>query len=240
LGLPVTCAAFDVNVGCSGWVYALGIAQGLLSSGLGRVGLILTAETPSRYVHPYDRSTAFLFGDAATATLVRVAHDGAGLQHLSFGTDGAGAGHVMIPAGGMRLPRSAETAIEHVDATGNVRSQNELYMNGPEVLNFTLSRIPGAIRQCLEEAALGPEDIDLWVLHQASDVVLSALQRKFRVAPERMAYRLADVGNTVGSATPLALQAALLAGKVRPGARVLVAGFGVGLSWAVGLLVWPG
>src|SRR2546421_3685712 len=115
LNLPTTCAAFDVNLGCSGWVYCLGIAQGLLSAAIGRIGLIITADTITPYIHPLDRSLAFLFADAATATLVGRTTTGAGLSHLILGTDGAGARHLIIPAGGARLPRSPATAVETVD-----------------------------------------------------------------------------------------------------------------------------
>ena len=126
LKLPTTCAAFDVNLGCSGWVYCLGIAQGFLSAAIGRMGLIITADTLTSSIHPLDRSIAFLFGDAATATLVGGTTAGAGLNHLILGTDGAGARHLIIPAGAARLPRSPATAIETMDASGSVRSQNHV------------------------------------------------------------------------------------------------------------------
>lgn len=238
LQLPTTSAAFDVNLGCSGWVYCLGIAQGFLSAGIGRIGLIITADTLTPYIHPRDHSIAFLFGDAATATLVGTTGSGAGLSHLVLGTDGAGARHLIIPAGGARLPRSPETSAETVDGSGNVRSQNHVYMNGPAILSFTLKRVPESIAQCLQEADLSVGDIDQWVLHQASHAVLNALQRSLSIPPERMARRLADVGNTVGSSVPLALEAALRAGRIDRGQRVMLVGYGVGLSWAAALITW--
>ncbi|MCL4544979.1 MAG: ketoacyl-ACP synthase III [Chloroflexi bacterium] len=240
LGLPSHCAAFDINLGCSAWVYALGVAQGLISARLARTGLILTADVISRYLNPRDRSTVLLFGDAATATVVTSSSDGTGLSHLVFGTDGSGGRYLRIPAGGARLPRTSETAVEHTDASGNVRSANDLYMNGAEVLSFTLRQVPRAIQQCLREAGLTPEQVNLWVLHQASRPVLDALQRKFQVPSDRFVRFLDRAGNTVGSALPLAFEQALRERRVHPGNQIVVSGFGVGFSWAAALLQWGG
>jgi 3-oxoacyl-[acyl-carrier-protein] synthase-3 len=238
LGLSRRCAAFDVNLGCSGWVYSLAIAQGFLSAGLGRHGLVLTADTISTYLNPADRATTLLFGDAATATAVGIAQGDGGLTHVVLGSDGAGGRHLLVPTGGARRPRPNATAPTEAGDSGDRGGKGYLFMNGPEILNFTLREVPASIRQCLDEAHLAPDDIQLWVFHQASKLVLDALQRKFRIPPERMVRRLRDVGNTVGSALPLALEAALREGRVHPGDLVLLSGFGVGLSWATALMTW--
>lgn len=238
LHLKQQCLACDINLGCSAWTHALGMAQGLLSAGIAHAGLIITADVISPYVNPRDRSTTLLFGDAATATYVTTSTDAKGLTHVLCGADGSGARHLQIPAGGARLPRSPETSQEYTDTSGNCRSLNDLYMNGTEVLSFTLRQIPQTIHLLLQEAALPPEFIDHWLFHQASKPVLDALQRKFHIPEERFIRCLDRVGNTVGSTIPLALEHALHQGLLHPGQRLLITGFGVGFSWSAALIDW--
>ena len=237
LGIPRSAGALDVNLGCSGFVYGLSLAKGLIETGAARRVLLLTADTYSKYIHPMDKSVRTLFGDGAAATLVE-AHDSAQacIGPFVFGTDGSGAANLIVEAGGFRRPADASSAEEMTDASGNVRSAGHLYMNGPEVLGFTLREVPLAVENLLEKARIGKDDVDLFVLHQASRFMLDALRRKFGLDPSRMPMCMEDVGNTVSSTIPLALIALREQGAIRPGARLMLVGFGVGYSWAATLI----
>lgn len=230
-GLPTTCAAFDVSLGCSGYVYALSIAAAFIGSGTFRCGIVVTADTYTRYVHPQDRSTRTIFGDGATATLLK-ASETEGLHSLTFGTDGRGAKNLIIPAGGTRQPCSVESKAETTDKSGNFRTLENLYMNGPEIFTFTLQRVPEIIAQTLSKSGLGMEDIDCFVFHQANQFMLEHLRKKLGISPERMVGRLEDIGNTVSSSIPFAIEAGLQSGQIRSGMKVMLVGFGVGYSWA--------
>lgn len=241
LGLSRTAGALDVNLGCSGFVYGLSLAKGLIESGAATRVLLLTADTYSKYIHPQDKSVRTLFGDAAAATLVaaqetegNAAADAIG--PFVFGTDGSGAHKLMVEAGGFRRPSDATSAIETADASGNVRSAEHLYMNGAEVFAFTLREVPQAVERLLERAGLERDDVDLYVLHQANRFMLDALRRKLGLDQARMPVCMEDVGNTVSSTIPLALIALRDAGAIPEGARLMLVGFGVGYSWAATLI----
>lgn len=252
LGIPRSAGALDVSLGCSGFVYGLSLAKGLVESGAATRVLLLTADTYSKYIHPRDKSVRTLFGDAAAATLVAAgsasdagpdagsnaapgARDGA-IGPFVFGTDGSGARNLIVDAGGFRRPCDAASARETTDASGNVRSADHLYMNGAEVFAFTLREVPLAVERLLDKAGLARDDIDLYVLHQANRFMLDALRRKLGLDPARMPVCMADVGNTVSSSIPLALIALRDAGAIAPGARLMLIGFGVGYSWAATLI----
>jgi 3-oxoacyl-[acyl-carrier-protein] synthase III len=231
LGLRPGCGALDYNLGCSGYVYGLALAQGLVASGAARRVLLLTADTYSKLINPRDRSVRTLFGDAATATLVEVGEATGAIGPFVFGTDGTGAERLIVRTGGARQPRTVETGIEQEDAHGNLRSADQLYMDGPEIMAFTLKAVPEAVRQLLERAALSLDSFDHVVLHQANGFLLERLRRKLAVAPERFVVALERVGNTVSSSLPLALEP-LLSGGGGARRRALLVGFGVGYSWA--------
>lgn len=235
LGLPTECAAFDVNQGCSGYVYALGIASGFIRSGMFQQGMVLTGDTYTKLIHPEDRSVRTLFGDAATATWV-AASDRPGLERFEFGTDGSGAGNLIVPAGGTRQPRTPATAETVTDSSGNLRALDNLYMNGPEIFAFAVKRVPALVHRLLTAAELRPEAVDWYVFHQANRFMLDHLRLKMRLPEERMVYHLETVGNTVSSTIPLALEAN--ASRFADGDRLLLAGFGVGYSWGAALLSW--
>lgn len=239
LGLPAACAAFDINQGCSGYVYALGIASAFIRSGMFERGLVITADTYSRLIHPGDRSVRTLFGDGAAATWVEGAA-APGLECFEFGTDGAGAANLLVPAGGTRLPHSIATAQPVTDPYGNVRSQDNLYMNGPEILAFAMKRVPPLVRQTLEAGRVSAAQVDWFVFHQANRFMLDYLRSKLELPAERMIYFIERVGNTVSSSIPLALEDCLAAGRFESGDRILLAGFGVGYSWGAALMTWGG
>lgn len=140
LQLPTHCAAFDFNQGCSGYIYGLGIAKGLIESGQCRNVLLVTAETYSRYIHPQDKSVRTLFGDAAAVTLLSATEGGPFLERFRYGSDGSGAENLMVPIGGARRP-SAENLqpAEYQDDGGSVRTDAHLYMNGPAIFEFSMT-----------------------------------------------------------------------------------------------------
>lgn len=230
LGLRTDIGALDFNLGCSGFVYGLSLAQALIASGQARRVLLLTADTYSKLIHPMDRGVRSLFGDGAAATLIEaVETDAPALGPFVFGTDGSGAENLIVPAGGFRQPRTAETAVVAEDASGNLRSADHLYMNGAAIMTFTLGAVPAAVDQLLARAGAAIGDYDAVVLHQASAFILDRLRRKLAVAEDRFVVALRDVGNTVSSTIPMALEPLVKDGRAR---RVLLVGFGVGYSWA--------
>jgi 3-oxoacyl-[acyl-carrier-protein] synthase-3 len=241
LGIARSAGALDFNLGCSGFVYGLSLARGLVDSGAARRVLLLTADTYSKYIHPQDRSVRTLFGDAAAATVIgpdahAPAAEGAAIGPFVFGTDGRGARDLIVDAGGARRPCDAASAAEHRDANGNVRSADHLYMNGAEVFAFTLREVPAAIDALLHKAGLAKDDIDYFVLHQANRFMLDTLRRKIGVAADRLPIHMEDVGNTVSSTIPLALMRMRDAGQLAAGTRLMLVGFGVGYSWAATII----
>ncbi len=235
LGLPENVLAFDYNLACSGFVYGLAVAQGLIASRLSTDVLLVTADTYSKLIHPGDRSARTLFGDGAAATWLDGAETG-GLVDVICATSGRDHARFVVPAGGCRLPRSAETAVEVTDGSGNVRTADHIHMDGLGVLAFVTSKVPPQVRALLARQQLTVADVDLWVFHQASRITLETLTKLLDIPPDRLVDNLAHVGNTVSASIPLALKAAQDAGRVRPGMRILLCGFGVGLSWATALV----
>lgn len=238
LGLPTRCGAFDFNLGCSGYVYGLALAKGLIETGQAQKLLLLTAETYSKFIHAGDKSVRTLFGDAAAATLLTaVDAPEERIGHFVFGTDGAGGKNLIVPTGGMRA-RAVADAPAVADDQGNRRTVNNLFMNGPEIFTFTLRIVPETVQEVLRRSARSIEEIDLFVFHQANRYMLEHLRKKLGVPPEKFWNSMANCGNTVSSTIPIALKQAEAEGRLRPGTTVMVLGFGVGYSWAGALLRW--
>ena len=232
LGIAKSAGALDFNLGCSGYVYGLGLAQGLIATGQASRVLLLTGETYSKFIEPGDRSSATIFGDAATATLLRAAAGADPRPVYVYGTDGAGGKHLILHRGGMR-ERGAALA-------GKASEENGfLYMNGPEIFHFALKVVPACVRELLAKSGLAMEEIDLFVLHQANRYMLDNLRVKLKIPEEKFFVAMADCGNTVSGTIPIALERAQTAGRLRTGDRVVLVGFGVGLSWGATLLTWP-
>ena len=237
LGLRPDCGAFDYSLGCSGFVYGLALAQGLIAAGSARRVLLVTADTYSKLLHPKDRSVRTLFGDGAAATLIEAVEGEAAIGPFVFGADGRGADKLIVPTGGARRARSAETAVETQDASGNVRSLDHLYMDGAAVMAFTLGAAPAAVNQLLERSGTALQDYDLIVLHQANAFMLERLRRKLGVDPEKFVVAMERCGNTVSSTIPLALEPLIETGRAGRRSALLV-GFGVGYSWAATRIVF--
>lgn len=223
-------ACFDVNLGCSGFVYGTWTAGSLLAGSSARRALVLCGDTSSRHLAPGDRSTLPLFGDAGTALALEKA-DGVSPMHAVVGTDGSGAGNIIIKAGGRRndltpglVPRTAE---EEAQLFADAR----VHLNGAEVFAFTLRIVPGLVREMLDFAGLGIDDIDHCVMHQANGFMLEHLRKKTKVPEEKFLVDMKDFGNTSSASIPLAI-AHRLGWSLASGTRkLLMAGFGVGWSW---------
>jgi 3-oxoacyl-[acyl-carrier-protein] synthase-3 len=235
LGIKSTAGAFDINLGCSGFVYGLSMAKGLIETDQVRNVLLVTAETYSKFIHPADRSVRTIFGDAAAATLIRGTEGSprdSDLGPFHFGTDGGGARNLIVRGGGTRERSSMKVA------ASDLADGPALYMNGPEIFNFTLKRVPESVQAVLARASLKASDVDLFVFHQANQFMLEHLRNKLDIAPEKFVITMRNCGNTVSSTIPIALEQVRATGALRPGMRVLVSGFGVGYSWASALLRW--
>jgi 3-oxoacyl-[acyl-carrier-protein] synthase-3 len=219
----------------------LGLAQGLLRTGQASRVLLITAETYSKFIHPQDKSVRTLFGDAAAATLIEAVSSEVDTAPalFAFGTDGKGARNLIVPAGGMRTPCTPETAQAVSDENGNWRSQNNLFMNGAEIFNFTLCAIPECVSRLLTRANRRIEDVDFFVFHQANRFMLEHLRKKLRIPSEKFCLCLGHCGNTVSSSIPIALKHASLEQRLQHGQLVMLVGFGVGYSWGATLLQWP-
>jgi len=239
LGIPTATGALDFNLGSSGYVYGLGLAQGLISSGQASRILFLTAETYSKFLHPRDRSVQTVFGDAAAATLL-IATDtpSASIGPFVYGTNGRGGPNLIVPAGGLRRPHSPEAAVAVQDAHGNVRSQENLFMDGAEIFNFTLAAAPQSVECLLRKSGLRLEDIDLFVFHQANRYILEHLRRRMKIPADKFQITLNHCGNTCSSSIPIALKHASLEGRLREGTLAMLVGFGPGYSWGATLLRW--
>lgn len=240
LGIPKTSGALDFNLGCSGFIYGLGLAKGLIETGQAHTVLLITAETYSKYMHPRDKSVRTLFGDAAAATLVHgIDAEESAIGPLIYGTDGSGAQNLIVPVGGLRQRVRTQQPLAE-DENGNLRSPNDLYMNGPEIFTFTLSAVPRAFKDLLAKAQLTSDDIDLFVFHQANQYMLEHLRKKLKIPEEKFCIAMRHCGNTVSATIPIALKQAVFDGRLKAGNRVMLVGFGVGYSWGACLIRWQG
>ena len=238
LGLGKNCASFDITLGCSQYVYALSVAHSMIVAGVANRALVLTGDTLSRTINPKDRALLPLIGDAGTATLVDPAPEGEGCLGFELGTDGSGSQYNLIPAGGFRQPVSAETSVETTDAEGNVRSPQNMFMNGTAIFHFAISVVPKAIASLLAKLNLTLEQIDCVLFHQANRYMLDYLTKKLRIPPEKTHVFIENTGNTSGSTMPAVLSEALQHGKIKAGSLVLMIVFGNGLSWAATVTRW--
>jgi 3-oxoacyl-[acyl-carrier-protein] synthase-3 len=233
LGIPTSAGALDFNLGCSGYVYGLSMAKALIESQQVNNVLLLTSELYSRYINANDKSVRTLFGDAATATLVRGKLAASNFIHsIKFGTDGKGATNLIVPHGGSKHPICGESFIETEDSSGNKRTPCNLYMNGAEILTFSLKTVPKAIQEILQAANLTQQQIDRVIFHQANKFMLDKLRVKTGFTEAQFLVSYEDYGNTVSSTIPLGIEKAINEGKLKNSERLLVCGFGVGYSWA--------
>lgn len=235
LGLARTCAAFDLNLGCSGYVYGLWLIAQLMTSGTFQRAFLLVGDTITRTVSPVDRSAASLFGDAGTATALEV-DSHAPPMFYDMGTDGTHSHDLMIRAGGFRQPSSCETAIRAERENGNSRSDDDLYMNGNEIFTFTLREVPRMLKAVMDLQAWDIDTTDAFVLHQANQFILSHLAKRMRIPPSKLPISIDDFGNTSSASIPITITERLRNRLQNESMKLVLAGFGVGLSWAAGAL----
>jgi 3-oxoacyl-[acyl-carrier-protein] synthase-3 len=231
IGLGHDTACFDIGLGCSGYVYALSVVKGMMLAEEIDDALLVTCDPYSRIMGRHDRDTVALFGDAATATWLS-AEQGGVIGKTDFGTDGAGAENLIVRAGRAVLPISSLYRSAPEDTP---ERDFRLKMNGRGIFNFMMARIPGSIEQALAKNNISAGDIDYFVFHQGSRFLLDQLTARVGIARERAPCNVARHGNTVSSSVPLLLSELDMAGKLK-GRKVLVSGFGVGLSWATSVI----
>jgi 3-oxoacyl-[acyl-carrier-protein] synthase-3 len=229
LGLGKNTGAFDINLGCSGFIYGLAIAKGFIAAGVSKSILLVTAETLSKFVHPLDKTNRTLFGDAAAATIIE-ADDEKGIFEFVLGTDGSGAENLIVRNGGMRNkinPFPEDIA----DEQGNVRNENNMYMDATEIFNFTTAEVPKAFGEILNKNNTTIKEIDYVVFHQANKFLNDYLRKMLCIPEEKYCLDLLHTGNTVSVTIPIALKNSLDRQVIKKGDNVLLLGFGVGYSW---------
>lgn len=228
LDIPTSAGAFDYNLGCSGCVYGLALAKGLITGGIAKNVLLLTAETYQKYLHPSDKSNRSIFGDGAAACLIST-EGFAEIGDFILGTDGSGADTLMVRTGASRSPKPTGYCSE--DADGHLHFDDYLYMNGSAIFNFTLEVVPTIIRDVLSRNRMTPEDIDYYVFHQANRFMLNTIRKVCGLPKDKFYIQMEETGNTVSSTVLIALKDNLDKGTITSGMKIMIAGFGVGLSW---------
>jgi 3-oxoacyl-[acyl-carrier-protein] synthase III len=224
------CPAFDVNSVCSGFVFALSVAQGMMLADPKAYAnaLVIGVDAFSKIMNWSDRRTCVFFGDGAGAVLLTHSEDDRRI-HFKLGSDGRGSKIIAVPAGGTRLPADANVLEKRL---------NTFTMDGPKVWEFAVNAVPRVIRELLAEHDLAPADLDLLVLHQSNLRMIEAMMKTLGLPPERSVSTIETYGNTAAASIPLTLEKAWATGRLRPGARVSLCGFGGGLSWGAALLEW--
>lgn len=233
LGIPTSAGAFDYNLGCSGCIYGMAVAKGLIVAGIAKNVLLLTAETYNKYLHPQDKSNRSIFGDGAAACLIST--DGfAEIGEFVLGTDGSGANNLIVKTGAARHKLATGQFVE--DDEGHMRYDDYLYMNGGAIFNFTLDAVPAMIKEILEKNGLTKDQIDYYIFHQANKFMLNTIRKVCVIPKEKFYVDLAETGNTVSSTVLIGLSESTSKGYINAGDKVLIAGFGVGLSWGAVVL----
>jgi len=229
LGLSTSCGAFDIDLGCSGYIYGLSMAKAYIQSGMAKNVLLLTGETYTKFIHEKDKGNRSIFGDAGSATLISCNEkDGSfKIGNFTFGTDGSGAERLILKSGASRhkLPYNDMT----VNESGNPVSGDYVFMDGGEIFNFTIDVVPKCMKETLEKNNLQQSDMSLFIFHQANKFILNYLLKKLKIDDDKFYYCLEKTGNTVSNTIPIALVEAAKDGKLN--GKIYLTGFGVGLSW---------
>lgn len=228
LGIPTSAGAFDYNLGCSGCIYGMAMAKGLIASGIAKNVLLLTAETYNKYLHHDDKSNRSIFGDGAAACLIST-EGFAEIGEFVLGTDGSGAEHLIVKTGAARQKEA--TGFQDEDSEGHIRRDDYLYMNGGAIFNFTLDAVPAMMNQLLDKSGMAKENIDYYVFHQANKFMLNTIRKVCALPKDKFYINLENVGNTVSSTVLIGLKECMKNGTIHSGMNVMVCGFGVGLSW---------
>ncbi len=232
LGLSKNVGALDINLGCSAYTYVLSLAKALINSGQAKNILVVTAETYSKILNERDCSNRAIFGDAATATLVSYTEE-ENFGDFLFGTDGSGVEKLFVKNGASKYKFESNPEVKTY-GSGNFYTDNDLYMNGPEIFHFTGEVVPGFVEELLEANQVEKDHIDQYIFHQANAFMLNFLRKRLKIEEERFFIDLRDGGNTVSSTIPIALKK--YSQKITEKETLLLVGFGVGLSWSGGLV----
>lgn len=228
LGIPVSAGALDYNLGCSGCIYGMALAKGLITAGIAKNVLLLTSETYTKYLHPSDKSNRSIFGDGAAACLISTSGF-AEIGQFSLGTDGSGYDKLIVSTGASRFPHPTRSYKEEED--GHIRYDDFLFMDGGGIFNFTLDAVPVMMENILIKNGLKKEDIDYYVFHQANKFMLNTIRKICSLPKEKFYIQLENTGNTVSSTILIGLKDCMEKGTIERGMKVMVSGFGVGLSW---------
>ena len=228
LNIPNNAGAFDFDLGCSGYVYGLAIANSFIESGLAKNVLLLTGDTISKYLHKNDKNKA-LFGDAASATVIS-SSGFAEIGKFELGTDGKGVDHIIVKNGACR--NKELTGGITCDENDNIYYDDNFKMDGEAVFNFTIDRVPPLIEKTLSKNEISKEDVNYYVFHQANKFMLNTLRKISAIPKDDFFIDISDTGNTTSSSIPIALCKSLNNNKIEENKKVMIAGFGVGLSWA--------
>lgn len=234
LGLRKNIGALDFNLGCSGFTYGLSLAGALIATNQAKNILLVTAETYSKFIHPKDRTNRSIFGDAASAILIKKSELD-DFSQFQFGTDGSGFDKLIVKNGCSRFPFDPD-AEEISYGSDNIYTENHLYMNGPDVFNFTTKEIPGFVNGLLADNNLTVDDIDQFIFHQANAFMLDFLRKRLKIPKEKFFIDFENEGNTVSSTIPIALKKYSDQVEFKESKKVMLVGFGVGLSWSGGIV----
>jgi 3-oxoacyl-[acyl-carrier-protein] synthase III len=223
--------AYDFNHACTGYIYCLAMANAFIKSGMATNILLVNADTYSKYINRKDRSTRVLFGDGAAATIVKESNNNRGIIDIELESFGSGYDKFWIPAGGHRLPKTDSTSVEVENEKGNIRSKNDIEMDGFGVWSFINSVVPKQLDRLLKRNNIDKTEIDQFVFHQASLMTLKSIMRAMRLNEEQVFINITNIGNTVSASIPIALKDAMDQGEIKNGSTVILSGFGVGLSY---------
>ncbi len=226
LGLNKSCMAFDINLGCSGFIYALAVAAALIETGTTKKALVICSETYTKYIDKADRTCRPIFSDGASAVLLKPSGRPC-MGPFDMGTDGAGFSNLIVPSSGARIKNQD-------------RPKCKLFMNGPELFMFTMDIVPKTINTLLDKTGKTLKDIDLFIFHQASKVVIDNIIRRMELPEEKVFTNYHRIGNTVSASIPIALRDAEKEGRLKENDQIMLVGFGVGYSWGSCLIRWGG
>jgi len=229
LGLPTSIGTLDLSFGCSGYTYGLSIAKALIESGVAKNVLFITADIASTFLPANDINLNFLFGDGASASVISKKEIGQSIGNFCFGTDGSGERNLMIRNTAYREPKDEEW-ITNPENKG--LTNGRLEMDGVDIFRFSIDKIPKLTEEILTNNDCKIEEIDLFIFHQASTIILKSLKRKLRIPDDKFFTNLAEVGNTISASIPIAFVDAHKQGKIKPNMKILIAGFGIGYSWS--------
>jgi len=228
LNISTNAGALDYDLGCSGCIYGMALAKGLVLAGIAKNILLLTAETYSKYIHPKDKGNRSIFGDGAAACLIST-NGFAKIGNFSLGTDGSGANNLIVRSGGARNKEKVNDY--KIDEEGHIQSSDYLYMNGSAILNFTLDAVPSMMKDILIKNDIEGNMVDYYVFHQANKFILNTIRKISMIPKEKFYINIENTGNTVSSTILIALKDCISDNIIKSNMHVMISGFGVGLSW---------